>query len=188
MAYGDRLGACAMRLAASKHHRRLPSGEATHILTARQVKRFLQRAHLQSDRIVAVTEPWPNAYQLLAGYLHQDWTWDYQSPEDAVAHFAASATRDSIRAAQAELADVLQSLSDPDLDAWFDHTGCMYYPPADQLTTREWLERVNTQLQHALTGDLSWRPGPVSSTRPGDHREPSPSKPDPGNSAGSSRS
>jgi hypothetical protein len=98
-------------------------------------------------------------YQLLAGYLHQDWTWDHQSPEDAVAHFAASASRETIRAAHAEVADVLRSMPDPDLEAWFVLTGCMYYPPADRLTIRGWLERVHTQLQHALVGDLSWRPG-----------------------------
>jgi hypothetical protein len=63
-----------------------------------------------------VTEK-PVALQLLlTGYVHLDWAWEYATPEDAVAHFIAAEPRETLRSAQAELAELLETTADHQID------------------------------------------------------------------------
>lgn len=107
-------------------------------------------------------DDYPNLRLLLAGYLHLDWTWDYERPDDAVADFIMSEPRETVRRAHQELDEVLRTIGDDHLNTWLLHTGSWYLPAARGTTAARWLRSVHEQLGRALEGDPLYRPFPPS--------------------------
>lgn len=86
--------------------------------------------------------------QLLAGYLHQDWPLDYSTVWDAVRAFRSGEPTVLVAEARRQALELLDSLdSDDELRRILtDELASGYWPPADGLTFRGWLERVAAEL------------------------------------------
>ncbi|MBV9101617.1 MAG: hypothetical protein JOZ46_02300 [Candidatus Dormibacteraeota bacterium] len=103
------------------------------------------------SRIAAADSEFPALFQLFGGYFHQDWRQEHATPAAALTAFIEEAPPEAVRAAAAELQQVL------DLDAGdaaltrllregFD---CNYRPEEDGMTPSAWLRAVAARLQPA---------------------------------------
>lgn len=88
-------------------------------------------------------------YQFLAGYFHQDWVevFDWQGEEPnyraVVNHFKNTNPRELVKKTADELERFLAlPLGDKEIAEATQRLGSCYYPPADGLGERQWLESV----------------------------------------------
>jgi hypothetical protein len=92
----------------------------------------------------------PELFQLLGGWLHQDFDLEYQSAEEALAAAIADASLDRLRGALDELRRSRPSDRDEEATREFANELCWYHPPGDGLTYVEWLDHVEVALGNAL--------------------------------------
>ena len=94
-------------------------------------------------------EQCPNLFQVLAGYLHQDFNLDYDSAEAALADAVASQGHEQVKRASIELATFRPPSDDESGSRLFANWLCYYHPPADGLTYSAWLDHVQEVLEQA---------------------------------------
>jgi hypothetical protein len=85
---------------------------------------------------------------LLGAYLHQDWSAEFSSPDDAIDAFREKEPLECVRGVCTELEDVIpliESMHDPETFLW-QVLWCYYYPKADGLKVADWLRHVHKRL------------------------------------------
>ena len=101
------------------------------------------------------TDPWlgeryPALARLLAAYLHEDWRMEAETPDAAVRQFRADDGPAAAKNAGQDIERLLQDMSsESDLSTAIDTLGSYYLPALDQLSTREWLQRMASILVDA---------------------------------------
>jgi len=93
----------------------------------------------------------PELFRILGAYLHQDWTIDYETAEEALGVAIAEAPDARIMAAAAELRRSRPSPEDEEASRQFANRLCFYHPPGDGLTYSAWLDRVQHLLDEPRT-------------------------------------
>jgi hypothetical protein len=88
----------------------------------------------------------PNLFQVLGGYLHQDFDLDHGRADDALLAAVAGQPPEQVAAAAAELAAHRPSADDEGASRRFNNELCSYHPPGDGLSYSEWLDRVQRVL------------------------------------------
>jgi hypothetical protein len=86
--------------------------------------------------------------QFFAGYFHQDWDLDAESPEQVLDNYRRKHTREERQALSQAITEYVQTFSDDkelDDDLFFK-LDCSYDPTAHGLSTRDWLKSVAAQL------------------------------------------
>lgn len=103
---------------------------------------------MYNQRIDRDAPEWEPVRKFFGGHLHQDYDAEYRDEWEAVRDFATGATPSRIAGAIRGLRLLLASYHDDSelLDATY-LLGLGYYPPADGLTYRQWLEGVATFLE-----------------------------------------
>jgi contact-dependent growth inhibition (CDI) system CdiI-like immunity protein len=92
-------------------------------------------------------ESFPNLWQFLGGYFHQDWMHDASDPDDIIKVFVNDSSNDVLASVRTELNKLLnQDLSDADLRELLTKLGCYVHYPAFGMTAREWLTQVRARL------------------------------------------
>ena len=88
-------------------------------------------------------------YQFFGSYFYQGWASDYrwegvrQNSAAVVRHFKAVNPPLTVNRISHELEDLLrESLSEAELNQVLGELGSAFYPPAENLNTREWLEKI----------------------------------------------
>lgn len=85
---------------------------------------------------------YPALWQLLGGYFHQDWDFDYASPEEALEDFF-----DGQPVLAPKLADEIERVlalekSDDELDALILEFGSSYLPTSNGVRSQTWLSGI----------------------------------------------
>lgn len=97
-------------------------------------------------------------YQFFGGYFYQGWASDYRwetaGPSFAavVRHFKAVNPPTTVSRVKNELEDLLSiDLGETELSGVLSDLGSNFYPPAENLTSKEWLENILTVLRESPT-------------------------------------
>lgn len=91
---------------------------------------------------------YPNLEQFFSCYFHQDWTEEFDSPDDAIDAYLASENAETKLNAGNELKKLLDAFSDnQSLQQVLDSLGCYYDSSADSLEVNEWLKSVFSKLE-----------------------------------------
>lgn len=100
----------------------------------------------------------PDLYQFFGGYFYQGWSsgysWEGTSPNFSavVRHFKAVNPPQTVFRVQQQLQQLLAlELSEEDLNDALIALGNNFYPPAEKLNNRQWLERINEILKETST-------------------------------------
>jgi hypothetical protein len=100
-------------------------------------------------RNVRASDRYPELFQFLGAYLHQDWDLDAATADEAVERAIAETPRNLHPAVEHELDDLLASHPDDRSLRAAVADLCDYLPSGDGMSDREWLMRVRTRLQAA---------------------------------------
>lgn len=97
-------------------------------------------------------------YQFFGGYFYQGWasdySWEAARPNFAavVRHFKAVNPPSTVTRVKNELEDLLSTnLGETELSGVLSELGSNFYPPAENLTSKEWLENILTVLRESQT-------------------------------------
>ncbi|HVE55815.1 MAG TPA: contact-dependent growth inhibition system immunity protein [Pyrinomonadaceae bacterium] len=100
----------------------------------------------------------PELYQFFGGYFYQGWSADYRwesaKPNFAavVRHFKAVNPPATINRVRVELEDLLSNaLEEAELSSALTELGSNFYPPAEQLSSSEWLKKILEILDESPT-------------------------------------
>ncbi|MGE8069287.1 contact-dependent growth inhibition system immunity protein [Pseudomonas sp. NPDC089569] len=90
----------------------------------------------------------PELFQFLAGYFHQDWNCDHETEDDVIRSFLADSSIETLSQVKSELQTVLLTIqSEDELQAFlFEEIGCSYYYPYAWSSGKAWLEHVFSML------------------------------------------
>jgi hypothetical protein len=104
---------------------------------------------IDMNTIADAATNYPALSQLLAGYFHQDWQEDHESPEAAVQAFARDASGATVAAAASEIDRLLSAGYDDTAMSQLlaDGFDCNYMPETDGLTSLAWLGEVRDTLR-----------------------------------------
>lgn len=94
-----------------------------------------------------ITKRFPNLWQFLGCYFHQDWTLDFDSADSAVKSFIDEEPDDFINSVYNELRLFVSIYDAKKLSKIALDLGCYYNVSADGLTMYEWLSDVLRQLE-----------------------------------------
>ena len=90
---------------------------------------------------------YPGLFQFFGCYFHEDWSIDYASWEAAVDDFVQSEPAESIRAAQMELKQLLDSgYSESKVWDILFELGCYYNPTNNDTNVFNWLQDIRKRL------------------------------------------
>jgi hypothetical protein len=94
---------------------------------------------------------YPNLFQVLGGYLHQDFDLDFDSPEEALQAAATGQGSEQVGAAIRELDELLSSHADDDvLIQIVERLTTGYSPVLDGWQIRPWLEHTRAILEEGV--------------------------------------
>ena len=100
----------------------------------------------------------PELYQFFGGYFYQGWSADYRwesakpNFSAVVRHFKAVNPPATINRVRIELEDLLSSaLEEPELDTALTELGSNFYPPAEHLSSSDWLKKILEILDESPT-------------------------------------
>jgi hypothetical protein len=91
---------------------------------------------------VSAAEAYPDLFQFLGGYLHQDFDLDGGTADDAVRQAIASTPAEARAAVAAQIDSLMTAHSDERSLEVAVNELCSYHPPGDGLTYRAWLRQV----------------------------------------------
>jgi len=91
---------------------------------------------------------YPELFQFLGGYFHQDWALDATTPTEVVRGFLAEAPTEQVAGVVAEVDRLLAGEpSDAALArVVYEELGCDYDPTPDGVSVRDWLRHVRASL------------------------------------------
>lgn len=115
-------------------------------LSKRRQNKIPNAGHTVTD---SVKEQFPNLFQLLGGYFHQDWCCDDPDAEAVLRRFMNDATPGDVQAVVDDIDRLLGgNLTDDQLKRIVGF-GCYYYydPTADGMSHTEWFRWVQNQLR-----------------------------------------
>jgi hypothetical protein len=98
---------------------------------------------------VHASDNYPELFQMLAGYLHQDLVSDYGTAAVALQEAIADTPIADRRSAVTQIDTLLMSHRDERSVATAVKQLCDYHPPGDGLSYREWLLEVRTRIGEA---------------------------------------
>ncbi len=100
----------------------------------------------------------PELYQFFGGYFYQGWATDYRwdgakpNSEAVVRHFKAVNPPQTVNKVRNELEDILsENLEESDLNEILTELGSNFYPSAENLNYRQWIEKIITVLAESPT-------------------------------------
>ncbi|KPN89045.1 contact-dependent growth inhibition system immunity protein [Pseudomonas nunensis] len=95
-----------------------------------------------------MSEKFPDLFQFLAGYFHQDWNCDHDTEDDVIRLFIAEASPETVLRVKDELQFVLRTINgEEEIQAFlFEEIGCSYYYPHAWPSGKAWLEHVADML------------------------------------------
>jgi len=100
----------------------------------------------------------PELYQFFGGYFYQGWSADYRwesaQPNFAavVRHFKAVNPPATVNRVRIELEELLShALEELELNTALTELGSHFYPPAEQLSSAEWLKKILEILDESPT-------------------------------------
>lgn len=90
----------------------------------------------------------PELFQFLAGYFHQDWNCEYDSEDNVVRSFISDSSKETISQVKIELQTLLiKTQNEEELkDILFNELSCYYYYPYAWSSGKAWLEHVLSML------------------------------------------
>ncbi len=96
---------------------------------------------------------YPDLYQFLACYFHQDWDLDSATWQGAVLQFVQEFSSEDVCAARKQLDRLLDcDLNETELSKTLLHElGCYYDPTPDGMSFTDWLRLIREQLSDAET-------------------------------------
>jgi hypothetical protein len=105
------------------------------------------------DTIEHAAADYPALTELLAGYYHQDWREDHDSPDAALQSFVRDASAETVAAAAAEIDRLLSAGYDDTAlsQLLVDGFDCNYVAETDGLTSAAWLTQVRDSLRAAAS-------------------------------------
>jgi contact-dependent growth inhibition (CDI) system CdiI-like immunity protein len=105
------------------------------------------------DAIEHAAADYPALTQLLAGYYHQDWREDHDSPDAALEAFVRDASAETVAAAATEIDRLLSAGYDDTAlsQLLVDGFDCNYVAETDGLTSAAWLAEVRDSLRAAAS-------------------------------------
>jgi len=93
-----------------------------------------------------------NASQFLACYFHQDFSDQFEGPEEAVAQFIQDADHRTRANAVHDLHQIVAEFQGSHLDDVVLEIGCYYDPERHQgVPMREWLNQVIAEIERSLS-------------------------------------
>lgn len=102
----------------------------------------------------------PELYQFFGGYFYQGWASDYRWENSApnfsavVRHFKAINPPPFVALVRNQLEDLLgEDLEEAKLAEALNQLGSNFYPPAENLDSRRWLEQILAVLRESPTKD-----------------------------------
>lgn len=97
-------------------------------------------------------------YQFFGGYFYQGWAadynWETSRPNFAavIRHFRAVNPPLTVTRVKNELEDLLSlDLREDDLNGVLNELGSNFYPPAENLTSKQWIENILVVLRESPT-------------------------------------
>lgn len=89
-------------------------------------------------------EQYPELFQFLAGYFHQDWTCEHEAEDDVIRQFIADSTPETVSQVKSELQSVLRSIQGEEniQNFLFNQMGCSFYYPYAWPSGHAWLEHM----------------------------------------------
>ena len=100
----------------------------------------------------------PELYQFFGGYFYQGWASDYRwegiKPGSAavVRHFKAVNPPPTVSSVRNQLEDLLrEEIEEENLSDIISALGSSFYPQAENLSTRQWLEKILEVLEESQT-------------------------------------
>lgn len=92
----------------------------------------------------------PNAFQFLGGYFHQEYPVDSGNPDGALERFIADSPPETRLFVALELRRLLIQFQGKALARVIFELGCDYRPEANGTTTADWLHNVACKLEDSL--------------------------------------
>ncbi|MFJ2713987.1 contact-dependent growth inhibition system immunity protein [Pseudomonas sp. NPDC087346] len=91
----------------------------------------------------------PELFQFLAGYFHQDWKCDHENEDEVIQLFIENSSPETLSLVKSELNSVLISFPDEEeLKSFlFEEIGCSYYYPYAWPSGKAWLEHILEMLE-----------------------------------------
>ena len=94
-----------------------------------------------------IDNKYPALRQLFSGYLHQDWSEEFGSPDMAIDAFAESEPTESIKKAMQELKIIIDSdYRDNEVLNLLNELGCYYEPTVDYTSVMSWIKDIKKKL------------------------------------------
>ncbi len=97
-------------------------------------------------RIVTARERYPELFQFLGAYLHQDFPEVHGDADAALAASMRNASPERLIAVHAQLTDLLETVDEAAAERAVNEL-CDYYPPGDGWTYIGWLEEVDRRVR-----------------------------------------
>jgi hypothetical protein len=99
--------------------------------------------------MASVAAQFPNLFQLLGGYFHQDWFLDDANAIAVLQRYLNDAVPGQVQDVANEIEKLLgRNLNDDELKhVLFPELGCYYDPTVDNISQSEWLRWVQNRLR-----------------------------------------
>ncbi len=96
-----------------------------------------------------IEQQYPYAYQFFSGYFHQDWSLEFEGPDDVIVDFVDGEAEEQVILVCSDIDKILKSgeIANNSLSA--EALGCFYEHDADDLTLTDWLRHVKKLLTKA---------------------------------------
>ncbi len=97
-------------------------------------------------------EKYENLFQFLASYFHQDFSVEFEEPEDAVQQFIDDTNTETRKAVVYELHKLLAETGDNEMEDAAFELGCYFSPQRHRgISMRAWLEQVVDKIRQSTT-------------------------------------
>ncbi|WP_077048348.1 contact-dependent growth inhibition system immunity protein [Pseudomonas sp. KK4] len=91
-----------------------------------------------------MSDEFPELYEFLASYFHQDWSFDHDTEEEVIRSFVIDSSIETLLQVKSELQNLLATTqSEGELQNFlFRELSCYYYYPHAWSSGKAWLEHV----------------------------------------------
>lgn len=91
-----------------------------------------------------------NLKELIGCSLHQDWKYDFASPEAAIEYFLEGYEVEELKEMHSDLENLLQDPEIPKDAKTLRRLGCFYNPEASGESVAEWLGRLGQRIEREI--------------------------------------
>jgi hypothetical protein len=91
-----------------------------------------------------------NLTELLACSLHQDWRYDFESPESSIDDTIEGYEVEELKEMHTDLENILYNPKIPKDSKTLRELGCFYNPEADGESIQDWLARLGRRIEQEI--------------------------------------